>query len=112
MRDYDPHWPELFSREADRVRAVLGSRALRVEHAGSTSVPGLIAKPIVDLVLVVADSAEEEAYAPALEAAGYVLRIREPHWYQHRMFKEIFAFAEFHATEPDPPPSPDPAPPE
>src|SRR5271167_3616707 len=69
--DYDPHWPELFAREADRIRSVLGSRALRIEHGGSTSVPGLAAKPIIDLLLVVADSAEEDAYVPALEAAGY-----------------------------------------
>ena len=85
--DYDASWPELFAREAERIRAVLGSRALRIEHVGSTSVPGLAAKPTIDLLLVVADSAEEEAYTPALEAAGYVLRIREPDWYQHRMFK-------------------------
>ena len=85
--EYDPQWPELFAREADRIRSLLGSRALRIEHAGSTSVPGLAAKPIIDLLLVVADSAEEDAYAPALERAGYVLRIREPNWYQHRMFK-------------------------
>ena len=85
--EYDPHWPDLFAREADRIRSLLGSRALRIEHAGSTSVPGLAAKPIIDLLLVVADSAAEDAYAPALEAAGYVLRIREPNWYQHRMFK-------------------------
>jgi GrpB-like predicted nucleotidyltransferase (UPF0157 family) len=84
---YDPHWPDLFAREADRIRSLLGSRALRIEHAGSTSVPGLAAKPIIDLLLVVADSGAEDAYAPALEAAGYVLRIREPNWYQHRMFK-------------------------
>ncbi len=85
--EYDPHWPDLFAREADRIRSLLGSRALRIEHAGSTSVPGLAAKPIIDLLLVVADSAAEDAYAPALEGAGYVLRIREPNWYQHRMFK-------------------------
>jgi GrpB-like predicted nucleotidyltransferase (UPF0157 family) len=85
--NYDPHWPELFAREADRIRFVLGSGALRIEHAGSTSVPGLAAKPIIDLLLVVADSAEERAYAPLLEAAGYVLRIREPDWYEHRLFK-------------------------
>ena len=85
--DYDPNWPELFTREADRIRSLLGGQALRIEHAGSTSVPGLAAKPIIDLLLVVADSAAEDAYAPALEAAGYVLRIREPDWYQHRMFK-------------------------
>src|SRR5580698_10157967 len=85
--EYDPHWPDLFAREVDRIRSLLGSRALRIEHAGSTSVPTLAAKPIIDLLLVLADSAAEDAYAPALEAAGYVLRIREPNWYQHRMFK-------------------------
>lgn len=85
--EYDPRWPELFEREAERIRRVMGSRALRIEHAGSTSVPGLVAKPIIDLLLVVADSAEEAAYTPALEAAGYVLRIREPDWFEHRMFK-------------------------
>ena len=85
--DYDPQWPELFEREADRIRAVLGHRALRIEHTGSTSVPGLVAKPIIDMLLVVTDSADEDAYVPALEAAGYVLRIRETNWYEHRMFK-------------------------
>jgi GrpB-like predicted nucleotidyltransferase (UPF0157 family) len=85
--EYNPQWPELFAREADRIQRVLGSLALRIEHAGSTSVPGLAAKPIIDLLLVVGDSAQEDSYAPALEAAGYVLRIREPNWYEHRMFK-------------------------
>ena len=85
--DYDPHWPELFAREADRIRSVLGSRALRIEHVGSTSVPGLAAKPIIDLLLVVADSAEEDAYMKLLGTVGYALRIREPNWYEHRMFK-------------------------
>jgi GrpB-like predicted nucleotidyltransferase (UPF0157 family) len=84
---YDPRWPELFAREAGRIRSVLGSRALRMEHAGSTSVPGLSAKPIIDLVLVVADSADEAAWLPALEAAGYILRIRETDWHEHRMLK-------------------------
>ncbi len=65
----------------------MSNRALRIEHAGSTSVPGLAAKPIIDIVLVVADSADEDAYARALESAGYVLRIREPDWFEHRMFK-------------------------
>src|SRR5688572_6963383 len=76
--DYDPVWRRLFEREAERIRAVLGDRVVRLEHAGSTSVPGLAAKPIIDIVLVVTDSADEPAYVPALEAAGYVLRIREP----------------------------------
>jgi GrpB-like predicted nucleotidyltransferase (UPF0157 family) len=84
--DYDPQGPEIFRREAVKIRAVLGSRALRIEHTGSTSVPGLAAKPVVDILLVVTDSADEAAYLPALESSGYVLRIREPNWYEHRMF--------------------------
>jgi GrpB-like predicted nucleotidyltransferase (UPF0157 family) len=87
LRDYDPAWPALFEREAERVRGVLDARALRIEHVGSTSVPGLIAKPIVDMLLVVADSADEPAYVPDMAAAGYALRIREPDWYEHRLFK-------------------------
>jgi GrpB-like predicted nucleotidyltransferase (UPF0157 family) len=84
---YDPEWPRLFEREVERVRAALGDRALLVEHAGSTSVPGLSAKPIIDIVLVVADTTDEAAYVPALEAAGYVLRVREPDWHEHRLLK-------------------------
>ena len=60
---------------------------MQIEHAGSTAVPGLVAKPVIDVILVVADSADEPGYAPDLEAAGYLLLIREPHWYEHRMFK-------------------------
>ncbi len=85
--DYDPQWPELFGREADRIRAVLGSQSLQIEHVGSTSVPSLVAKPIIDILLVVADSADEKTYVPAMEAAGYLLRIREANWYEHRMLK-------------------------
>ncbi len=85
--DYDRRWPVLFGREARRIRDVLGPRALRIEHTGSTSVPDLVAKPIIDMLLVVADSADEGAYVPDLEAAGYPLRIREADWYEHRMFK-------------------------
>jgi GrpB-like predicted nucleotidyltransferase (UPF0157 family) len=87
LTDYDSEWPRLFAREADRIRAALGDAALRIEHVGSTSVPGLVAKPIIDIVLVVADSTNEASYLPALEAAGYVLRIREPDWFEHRLFK-------------------------
>jgi GrpB-like predicted nucleotidyltransferase (UPF0157 family) len=84
--DYSPLWPELFGREADRIRAALGCRALRIEHTGSTSVPGLAAKPTIDMLLVVTDSADEKMYVPALETTGYLLRIRESDWYEHRMF--------------------------
>lgn len=87
LAEYDSRWPELFEREADRIRGALGDTALRVEHVGSTSVPGLCAKPIIDILLVVPSSADEPAYVPALEAAGYVLRIREPDWLEHRLFK-------------------------
>ena len=83
----DPAWPQQFAREAERLRRALGPRALLVEHVGSTSIPGLAAKPVVDILLVVADAAVEAAYLPALEAAGYVLRIREPDWYEHRLLK-------------------------
>ena len=85
--DYDPEWPVLFEREAARIRTILCERALRIEHVGSTSVPGLAAKPIIDIVLVVADSADEQAYVAPLAAAGYVLRIREPDWHEHRVLK-------------------------
>jgi GrpB-like predicted nucleotidyltransferase (UPF0157 family) len=85
--DYDPAWPGLFQREAERIRAVLGERVVQLEHVGSTSVPGLAAKPIIDIMLIVPDSSDEPAYVPDLEAAGYVLVIREPDWYQHRCFK-------------------------
>jgi len=87
LHDYDPAWPQLYQREAARIRSVLGDRVMRLEHVGSTSVPGLPAKPIVDLVLEVPDAADEAAYLPAMAAAGYVLRIREPEWHQHRLFK-------------------------
>ena len=86
LAEYDPDWPQLFQHEADCIRDALGARTLQVEHVGSTSVPGLAAKPIIDISLTVADSADEQAFVPALEAAGYVLRIREPDWFEHRGF--------------------------
>lgn len=68
--EYRAEWPVLFVREASRVRATLGARVLMLEHVGSTSVPGLAAKPIIDMILAVADSADEPAYVPAMESAG------------------------------------------
>jgi GrpB-like predicted nucleotidyltransferase (UPF0157 family) len=87
LAPYDPAWPSLFEREADRIRVALGTRVRLLEHAGSTAVPGLSAKPIIDMVLAVPDSSDEPAYVPAMEAAGYVLTIREPDWFEHRLFK-------------------------
>jgi GrpB-like predicted nucleotidyltransferase (UPF0157 family) len=86
LYEYDPRWPERYGDVAARVNAALGDRVVRIEHVGSTSVPGLAAKPIIDIVLEVPDSADEPAYAGDLENAGYVMRIREPDWYEHRMF--------------------------
>ena len=84
--EYSTHWPELYEREAQRIRRALGG-VRQLEHVGSTSVPGLAAKPLIDICLAVADSADEAAYVPALEDAGYVLRAREPDWHEHRLFK-------------------------
>ena len=77
----------LYGREAARVRELLGDRVRLLEHVGSTSVPGLPAKPIIDMLLAVADSADEPAYVPSMEAGGYAVRIREPDWHEHRVFK-------------------------
>jgi GrpB-like predicted nucleotidyltransferase (UPF0157 family) len=85
--DYDPGWPAAFARESERVRAALGEEALAVEHVGSTSVPGLAAKNVIDILVVVPDSADEPVYVPPLEAAGYPLHIRERGWYEHRMLR-------------------------
>jgi GrpB-like predicted nucleotidyltransferase (UPF0157 family) len=87
IADYDPEWPRLFEREATRIRAALSDQIVLLEHVGSTSVPGLAAKPRIDILLIVPNSADEPTYVPALEAAGCVLRIREPHWHEHRVFK-------------------------
>jgi GrpB-like predicted nucleotidyltransferase (UPF0157 family) len=87
LHEYDPAWRERYSRLEGEIRDKLGDDALRIEHVGSTAVPGLIAKPIIDIVLVVADSAQEEAYVPVLASAGYVLDAREPDWFEHRYLR-------------------------
>jgi GrpB-like predicted nucleotidyltransferase (UPF0157 family) len=81
---YDPSWPVRYRLEEARIRAALGVRALAVEHVGSTAVPGLAAKDRVEIDLIVADPADEDAYVPALADAGYPLATREPYWYEHR----------------------------
>ena len=58
LADYDASWPDMYEREADRVRTILGDRVRLLEHVGSTSVPGLPAKPVIDMLLAVADSAD------------------------------------------------------
>lgn len=87
LSPYDPQWPATFETLAADIRTALGPVATAVEHVGSTSVPGLAAKPIVDINLLVVDSADEPAYVPALEAHGYVLHLREPGWHEHRLLR-------------------------
>jgi len=83
----DPGWPWQYDRLADRIREALGWRVLQLDHVGSTSVPGLAAKPVIDIDLTVADPAREQDYVPALETAGFRLIIREPWWHGHRMLQ-------------------------
>jgi GrpB-like predicted nucleotidyltransferase (UPF0157 family) len=87
LAPYDPVWPARFATLATRIHETLGARVLQLEHVGSTSVPGLSAKPIIDIVLAVADSGDEPAYVASLEQSGFGLRIREPDWFQHRLLK-------------------------
>jgi GrpB-like predicted nucleotidyltransferase (UPF0157 family) len=87
LAEYDPEWPKWFERAESQIRCALGDAALRIDHVGSTSVPGLAAKPLIDVSLVVDDTTDEEAYVPQLEAVGYVLRVREPDWFEHRLLR-------------------------
>ena len=87
IADYDPGWPILYEQEASRIQSALGDRVVRMAHVGSTSVPGLPAKPLIDIVLEVPDSSDEDGYVPMLQEAGYRLRGRETDWFQHRLFK-------------------------
>ena len=84
---YDPTWPAQYEHEAASIQVALGDGIVSLEHIGSTAVPGLPAKPIIDIQLLVENSADEKSYLPHLEGAGYTLRIREPEWEEHRVFK-------------------------
>jgi GrpB-like predicted nucleotidyltransferase (UPF0157 family) len=83
----DPAWAERFARLSHDIRSALGSRLVSIEHVGSTAIPGLPAKPIIDIDATVHDPADESGYRDALERLGFVLTIRESEWHQHRMFK-------------------------
>lgn len=87
VTDPDPAWPRQYEDLAGRIRQALGGRVLQLEHVGSTSVPGLAAKPIIDIDLTVADPGRERDYVPALETVGFKLVIREPWWYGHRALR-------------------------
>ena len=96
LAPYDPDWPAQYAAEAAKIRAAIGHRAIALEHVGSTSIPGMPAKPIIDIVLCVADSADEDAYVPALTAQGYRLHLREPDWEQHRVMKGEWPLVNLH----------------
>ncbi|GFF35032.1 UPF0157 protein BH1888 [Aspergillus udagawae] len=98
--DYNPSWPAAFSSIAERIKSALGPKALTVNHVGSTSVPGLPAKAIIDVDLVVSDPTAEDDYVPALQAAGFQFLFREPNWYQHRFFWLAEPYANLHVFGP------------
>ncbi len=96
----DPGWPAAYEQVRAGLVTALGDRALAVAHVGSTSVRGLWAKPIIDIDLTVADSADEHAWLPDLEAAGFVLHFREPEWEEHRLLKHHEPKANVHVFSP------------
>lgn len=85
----DPEWPTRFSLLAARIRRAVAQNVLLLEHVGSTSIPGLRAKPVIDMVLAVPDSSNEASYVPSLEEQGFQLRIREPDWFEHRLLRGL-----------------------
>ncbi|MFI1385716.1 GrpB family protein [Embleya sp. NPDC020886] len=84
---YDEAWPGRYAVLRDRIREVLVDGILDITHVGSTAVPGLAAKDVIDIDLVVADPRREETYVPQLAALGYDLTVREPWWHEHRMLR-------------------------
>ncbi len=93
---YNPEWPVRFLEIARKIQDALGVELIAIEHVGSTSVPGLSAKPVIDVLLVVSDSTAEEHYVPQLEKVGFSLRIREPDWFEHRLLRPSEADANIH----------------
>ncbi|HEX3615672.1 MAG TPA: GrpB family protein [Solirubrobacteraceae bacterium] len=98
---YDPAWPRAYERVAALIRGALGPAALDVAHVGSTSVPGLDAKPIIDIDLTVADNDDEAAYVPKLESHGFTLVLNEYWWYGHRLLRHDDPRANVHIWAPD-----------
>lgn len=99
----DPGWPELYADVAGRILGALGPAVVALDHVGSTSVPGLPAKPIIDVDLTVADPADEPAWLPALTDAGFRLVIREPWWHEHRCLVLDCPRSNVHVFGPDSP---------
>lgn len=98
---YDPKWPVLFDKLARDIRVAFQEAALRIDHIGSTSVPGLAAKPVIDIDLILADPTDEDSYVPKLRTLGYELLIREPSWHQHRCLRLDEPRVNLHIFGPD-----------
>jgi len=96
LAEYDPRWNSDYSQLAHRVQTALADRIIALEHVGSTSVPGLAAKPVIDMLLTVRDSREETTYVPGLSKQGFTLKIREPDWFEHRVLKSSDIEANLH----------------
>lgn len=101
--DPDPAWPERYEELRARIVAALGPRVLQLDHVGSTSVPGLAAKPIIDIDVIVPAPDDELSYVPLLRAAGFTLRLREPWWWEHRMLRASDPDCHLHVFGPDSP---------
>ncbi len=84
---YDPAWTARYGRVAGRISAALASNGVSIQHVGSTAVPGLAAKPVIDIDLLVSDSSDETSYVPQLEREGFTLVIRQPGWEEHRLLR-------------------------
>jgi GrpB-like predicted nucleotidyltransferase (UPF0157 family) len=96
LQQYSPDWPTTFADEARRIERALAGIAIDIHHTGSTSVPGLRAKPIIDITLAVPDSTDEDAYVPSLVEAGYEFLLREPEWFEHRLLKRLVPNVNLH----------------
>jgi GrpB-like predicted nucleotidyltransferase (UPF0157 family) len=98
--EHDPAWLAMYTLVADQIREVLGSAVIGLDHVGSTSVPGLPAKPVIDVDLTVADSTAEATYVPALEAVGFKLVLRERGWHEHRLLSKDHPPTNLHVFSP------------
>ena len=98
---YDLVWPMLFQTLKSQIGGALNGTALTIEHVGSTAVPDLPAKPVIDIDVIVANPEDESGYVPALEKLGYTLTIRERSWYQHRMLRLDTPRVNVHIFGPD-----------
>ncbi len=88
LSEHDEAWARQYATEELLIRDALGATLRTIDHAGSTAVPELVAKPVIDILLTVDDPADESAYVQPLQSAGYTFHHREPHWHEHRLFKK------------------------